>query len=346
MERIGRIAAVAAGVGERADEIRELGDRARVPVGDDEGQRVRLGRTDVQEVDDLTVDHGGELGEPVEPRFVRSPVVVGAPVLGQLLQVSERHAPAPSHARQLVGPAGAGEPVPQVIEVRLGDVDPEGPDLGVGAFGTGHLLVSLLLSRSRSSSSGGSDRRLPYDRMLSWPRRYRIDRMLSRRLRPCLERRPGTPSASSSSRSPGCTGCWPPPGTRWPNRPAKPAHAGGCSPRSRTVPRPSRRSRGGGASPDRACSGWRTRSWKSARAPTRRTPEHRRAQLLRITPRGRRALRTIQAAQRTWADALGEEIGEADLRKANAVLGRAIRAISGQQQRSSPDTVRREPGDR
>ena len=53
-------------------------------------------------------------------------------------------------------------------------------------------------------------------------------------------------------------------------------------------------------------------------------PGHRRAQLLRITPRGRRALHTIQAAQRAWADALGAEIGEADLRKANAVLARAI----------------------
>jgi DNA-binding MarR family transcriptional regulator len=59
-------------------------------------------------------------------------------------------------------------------------------------------------------------------------------------------------------------------------------------------------------------------------------PGHRRAQLLRITPPGRRALRTIQAAQRAWADALGAEIGEADLRKANAVLARAIRAIASQ----------------
>ena len=60
-------------------------------------------------------------------------------------------------------------------------------------------------------------------------------------------------------------------------------------------------------------------------------PGHRRAQLLRITPRGRRALHAIQAAQRAWADALGEEIGEADLRKANVVLGRAIRVISDRQ---------------
>jgi DNA-binding MarR family transcriptional regulator len=57
-------------------------------------------------------------------------------------------------------------------------------------------------------------------------------------------------------------------------------------------------------------------------------PGHRRAQLLRITPRGSRALRTIQSAQRTWADALGAEIGEADLRKANEVLAQAIRVVA------------------
>jgi DNA-binding MarR family transcriptional regulator len=60
-------------------------------------------------------------------------------------------------------------------------------------------------------------------------------------------------------------------------------------------------------------------------------PGHRRAQFLRITSRGRRALRTIQAAQRTWADAMGAEIGEADLRRANAVLARAIRALDSRQ---------------
>jgi DNA-binding MarR family transcriptional regulator len=56
-------------------------------------------------------------------------------------------------------------------------------------------------------------------------------------------------------------------------------------------------------------------------------PGHRRAKLLRLTPRGHAALRTIQAAQRGWADALGTEIGEADLRQASAVLDRVLRAV-------------------
>ncbi len=56
-------------------------------------------------------------------------------------------------------------------------------------------------------------------------------------------------------------------------------------------------------------------------------PGHRRAQLVRLTPQGRSALRRIQAAQRVWADALGTEIGEADLRKANVALARVLRAV-------------------
>src|SRR5262245_3585067 len=39
-------------------------------------------------------------------------------------------------------------------------------------------------------------------------------------------------------------------------------------------------------------------------------PSHRRAKLVRITPRGLSALREIRMRQRTWADSLGKEIGE------------------------------------
>jgi len=59
-------------------------------------------------------------------------------------------------------------------------------------------------------------------------------------------------------------------------------------------------------------------------------PGHRRAQLVRLTPRGRRALRRIQAAQRSWADALGAELGEADLRRASSVLARVLHVLRGE----------------
>jgi DNA-binding MarR family transcriptional regulator len=57
-------------------------------------------------------------------------------------------------------------------------------------------------------------------------------------------------------------------------------------------------------------------------------PEHRRAQLVRLTGRGGAALRRIQAAQRRWAEELGAQIGEKDLRVANAALARVLRAVT------------------
>jgi DNA-binding MarR family transcriptional regulator len=57
-------------------------------------------------------------------------------------------------------------------------------------------------------------------------------------------------------------------------------------------------------------------------------PSHRRAKLLRITPAGLSALREIRLRQRTWAESLGDEIGEAELRQANATLTRVLEALT------------------
>ena len=56
-------------------------------------------------------------------------------------------------------------------------------------------------------------------------------------------------------------------------------------------------------------------------------PAHRRARLVRLTPEGRSALLAIQAAQRGWADALGAELGEAELKEASVFLDRVLRAV-------------------
>jgi DNA-binding MarR family transcriptional regulator len=56
-------------------------------------------------------------------------------------------------------------------------------------------------------------------------------------------------------------------------------------------------------------------------------PAHRRAKLLRITPQGRTALRTIQTAQAAWADTLGAKIGEAQLRQASILLDQVLQAV-------------------
>ncbi|HEV3309122.1 MAG TPA: MarR family transcriptional regulator [Chloroflexota bacterium] len=59
-------------------------------------------------------------------------------------------------------------------------------------------------------------------------------------------------------------------------------------------------------------------------------PAHQRSQLVRITPRGRKTLASIQRAQRVWADRTGSEIGEAELRQASSVVDNLTRILKAQ----------------
>ena len=61
-------------------------------------------------------------------------------------------------------------------------------------------------------------------------------------------------------------------------------------------------------------------------------PDHARAKLVRLAPRGRIALTAIQAAQRTWADELGAEIGDAELKRAIPVLDSVLAALQRREQ--------------
>jgi DNA-binding MarR family transcriptional regulator len=65
-------------------------------------------------------------------------------------------------------------------------------------------------------------------------------------------------------------------------------------------------------------------------------PAHRRAKLLRITPAGRTALRSIQTAQAAWADALGARIGEEELRQTSILLDRVLQAVSSHAPHAPP----------
>ena len=56
-------------------------------------------------------------------------------------------------------------------------------------------------------------------------------------------------------------------------------------------------------------------------------PAHRTSKLVRLTPRGGRALRAIQASQRQWSNRVGARIGEANLRHAAGVVEKLTRAL-------------------
>jgi len=92
----------------------------------------------IDEVEGLPVDRGRELRVPVEPGLPETPVVPRSPVLRQVPNVAERHAVLVADPGQLVGPAGASEPIVQVVEVRLRDLHPERKDPLVRAIGVVH----------------------------------------------------------------------------------------------------------------------------------------------------------------------------------------------------------------
>jgi DNA-binding MarR family transcriptional regulator len=56
-------------------------------------------------------------------------------------------------------------------------------------------------------------------------------------------------------------------------------------------------------------------------------PNHQTSKLVRLTPRGRRTLRRIQAVQRAWANSLGARIGESNLRQASRVVDQLTRLL-------------------
>jgi hypothetical protein len=64
------------GIGERADELELLDDRAGPAVADDERQRVLVLRANVDEVDVQPIDLGHELREGVQPRLALAPVII------------------------------------------------------------------------------------------------------------------------------------------------------------------------------------------------------------------------------------------------------------------------------
>ena len=94
VEGVLRAAAEGRGVGERADELDLLEDRAGPAVRDDDRQRALVLRTHVDEVDVEPVDLGDELRQGVELRLALAPVVVRRPVAREVLERSRAARPA------------------------------------------------------------------------------------------------------------------------------------------------------------------------------------------------------------------------------------------------------------
>src|SRR5262245_60856442 len=101
---------------ERTDELQLLDHRSRPAVRDDDGQRVLVTGSDMDEVDVYSIDGGDELWQRVQLRLRLAPVVAAAPVLNEFLQLGERHALRLVGNGLLVGPARGGDASAKVVE--------------------------------------------------------------------------------------------------------------------------------------------------------------------------------------------------------------------------------------
>lgn len=71
----------------------------------------------------------------------------------------------------------------------------------------------------------------------------------------------------------------------------------------------------------------------------RDNPAHRRAKLLEPTPAGREVVGRLASAQHAWADAVGAEVGEGELREALSVLRRVVAASRSYRQITGDPTA-------
>src|SRR6185295_16522571 len=101
-------------------------------------QRVLMPRPDVDEVDLDPIDLGGELRERVQFRLALAPVVLARPVAGERSQRRKLHALRPVWYELLVGPARRRDPVAQVVDLFVWNLDLERLNLGRRVDGGAH----------------------------------------------------------------------------------------------------------------------------------------------------------------------------------------------------------------
>ena len=124
VERVLGGAAVSGRVGQRADGVQQLDDRAGPAMRHDQRQRVLMPRPDVDEVDLDPVDLGRELRQRVQSRLAPAPVVLGRPVAGERLQRRQLHALRAVGDELFRRPARRLDPAAKLSELRVRESRP------------------------------------------------------------------------------------------------------------------------------------------------------------------------------------------------------------------------------
>src|SRR5216683_8382612 len=82
----------------------------------------------MQKVHADAIQVGAELRESVEPLFDFAPVVIARPIFADFLHVLERNPLRRIRNGLRVGPAGGAQALFQILEIRVADLNLEGPD--------------------------------------------------------------------------------------------------------------------------------------------------------------------------------------------------------------------------
>ena len=124
VERVLGAPAMRGRVGERADDLQLLDDRAGPAVGDDHGQRARVRGPHMDEVDVESVDVGDELRQLVQACLARRASRAATQRSASALSDVELHALRGVVDDLALGPAGLADAAVQVIEIGLRELRP------------------------------------------------------------------------------------------------------------------------------------------------------------------------------------------------------------------------------
>ena len=135
VERVLGAAAVSGRVGQRADGVQQLDDRAGPAVRHDQRQRVLMPRPDVDEVDLDPVDLGRELRQRVQSRLAPCASRTRSSSSGRAPAASPAARPGSGRRRALRRPARRLDPASQLSELRFGNLDLERTYVGAHLAG-------------------------------------------------------------------------------------------------------------------------------------------------------------------------------------------------------------------
>jgi hypothetical protein len=123
VEGVGGVGTVRGRIGEHRNQPPEADERIGKAVGEDDRKWIRAASALVNEMNTHAGDLGPEVCEPIQLRFLRSPVEAQLPVFDELVEKRRARAVAPLVDVRVHGPARPRQSCLKVIERRLRDMD-------------------------------------------------------------------------------------------------------------------------------------------------------------------------------------------------------------------------------